>query len=111
MGYEEQDALDESHQTEMLLDMANAVNSACLSGLAEQLHLDIELGTPSISAFNKQKAEVKDFVFKQKDQEIYGMLLFEINFFIKDLDLTCDNVISLKMDSLEALKTALGKII
>ncbi len=91
LGYEEKDALDQRHQEEMLLDITNAVNSACLSGLAEQLALDIEMANPTLSAFNKPNAELDDFIFKQKAQEIFGTLLFEIKFFIEDIDLYCDN--------------------
>jgi chemotaxis protein CheC len=111
LGYEEHDAVDERRQKEMLLDISNAVNSACLSGLADQLKLDIELTNPSIVAFNTPNLEVKDFVFKQKTQETHQTLLFEIKFFIKDIDLYCDNIISLKISSLDKLRSALERLL
>ncbi len=111
LGYEEYDAIDERRQKEMLLDVSNAVNSACLSGLAEQLELDIELTNPSIVAFNTPNAELKDFFFKQKNQETHQTLLFEIKFFIKDINLYCDNIISLKISSLENLHNALQRLL
>ncbi|MFT6984261.1 MAG: chemotaxis protein CheC [Psychromonas sp.] len=111
LGYEESDAADEKRQQEMLLDVSNAVNSACLSGLAEQLALDIELTNPSIIAFNKPNSELKNFVFKQKHQETHQTLLFEIKFFIKDIDLRCDNIISLKINSLDNLHNALQRLL
>jgi chemotaxis protein CheC len=111
LGYEESDAIDEQRQREMLLDVANAVSSACLSGLAEQLKLDIQLTHPSILAFNKPNAELKDFIFKQKNLDTHKTLLFEIKFFIKDIDLYCGNIISLKISSLKNLGDALGRII
>ncbi|MCG6200788.1 chemotaxis protein CheC [Psychromonas antarctica] len=111
LGYEESDAVDERRQKEMLLDISNAVNSACLSGLAEQLTLDIELTNPSIIAFNKENIELKDFFFKQKDQQTHQTLLFEIKFFIKDIDLYCDNIISLKISSLKNLRVALERLL
>ncbi len=111
LGYAESDALDEKRQCEMLLDMSNAVNSSCLSGLAEQLGLDIELAHPLIASFNKPSSEFDDFIFIQKNQEVYDTLLFEIKFFIQDLDLYCDNVISLKTGCLKNLKDALEKVI
>ena len=111
LGYDKSDALDEKRQCEMLLDISNAVNSSCLSGLAEQLGLDIELAHPLIASFNKPNSELEDFIFIQKNQDVYDMLLFEIKFFIQDLNLYCDNVISLKTDCLQNLKDALGKII
>ena len=111
LGYEECDAVDESRQKEMLMDISNAVNSACLSGLADQLELDIELTNPSIVAFNTPNVELKDFVFKQKTQETHQTLLFEIKFFIKDINLYCDNIISLKISSLENLRNALQRLL
>ncbi len=111
LGYDKSDALDEKRQCEMLLDISNAVNSTCLSGLAEQLGLDIELAHPLIASFKKPNSELKDFIFIQKNQDVYDTLLFEIKFFIQDLDLYCDNVISLKTDCLPNLKKALGQVI
>ncbi|WP_028862982.1 chemotaxis protein CheC [Psychromonas aquimarina] len=111
LGYEEYDAIDEGHQKEMLMDISNAVNSACLSGLAEQLELDIELTNPSIAAFNTPNSALKDFFFKQKHQETHQTLLFEIKFFIKDINLYCDNIISLKISSLENLRNALERLL
>ena len=111
LGYEERDAIDERRQREMLLDVSNAVNSACLSGLAEQLELDIELTNPSIAAFNNPYLELNNFVLKQTNQETHQTLLFEIKFFIKDIDLYCDNIISLKISSLQNLRTALERLL
>jgi len=111
LGYEESDAADEKRQQEMLLDVSNAVNSACLSGLAEQLALDIELTNPAILAFNKANSELKNFIFKQKNQETHQTLLFEIKFFIKDIDLYCNNIISLKTGSLDNLHNALQRLL
>ncbi|MFT4929957.1 MAG: chemotaxis protein CheC [Phenylobacterium sp.] len=111
LGYDKSDALDEKRQCEMLLDISNAVNSACLSGLAKQLSLDIELARPLMASFNKPTSELEDFIFIQKNQDVYDTLLFEIKFFIQDLDLYCDNVISLKTGCLKNLQDALGKVI
>lgn len=111
LGYEECDAIDESSQKEMLMGISNAVNSACLSGLAEQLGLDIELTNPAITAFNSPNVELKDFIFKQKTQETHQTLLFEIQFFIKEINLYCDNIISLKISSLENLHNALQRLL
>jgi chemotaxis protein CheC len=111
LGYEEHDAVDEKRQKEMLLDVSNAVNSACLSGLADQLELDLELTNPSILAFNTPNLELKDFLFKQKTQETHQTLLFEIKFFIQDINLHCDNIISLKISSLDKLRSALERLL
>ena len=111
LGYDKSDARDEKRQCEMLLDISNAVNSTCLSGLAEQLGLDIELAHPLIASFKKPNSELDDFIFIQKNQDVYDTLLFEIMFFIQDLDLYCDNVISLKTGCLKNLKDALEKVI
>ncbi|MBC8554994.1 MAG: chemotaxis protein CheC [Candidatus Brocadiales bacterium] len=111
LGYEEGDAVDEKRQKEMLLDVSNAVNSACLSGLAEQLALDIELTNPAIIAFNKLNSELKNFIFKPKNEEAHQTLLFEIKFFIKDIDLHCDNLISLKINSLDNLLNAVKRLL
>jgi len=51
----------------MLLDVANAVNSACLSGLAEELGLSIDLAHPSIAALSKESAELGDVIIKTKE--------------------------------------------
>lgn len=111
LGYEEDDAIDERHQKEMLMDISNAVNSACISGLAEQLELDIELTNPAIIAFNTPHPELQDLFFKQKKQQTYQTLLFEIKFFIKDINLYCDNIISLKIGSLDTLRNALERLL
>lgn len=111
LGYDKSDALDEKRQCEMLLDISNAVNSTCLSGLAEQLGLDIELAHPLLASFQKPNSALEDFIFIQKNQEVYDTLLFEVMFFIQDLDLYCDNVISLKTGCLKNLKDALEKVI
>lgn len=111
LGYEKQDALDTRRQKEMLLEISNAVNSACLSGLGEQLALDIELTNPSILVFNKSNVDLKDFSFKEKNQDVHGTLLFEIKFFIKDINLHCDNIISIKRTSIKSMLTALERFL
>ena len=95
----------------MLLEISNAVNSACLSGLGEQLALDIELTNPSILVFNKSNVDLKDFSFKEKNQDVHGTLLFEIKFFIKDINLHCDNIISIKRTSIKSMLTALERFL
>lgn len=111
LGYEEDDAIDERHQKEMLMDLSNAVNSACISGLAEQLELDIELSNPAIIAFNTPHAELQDLFFKQKKQQTYQTLLFEIKFLIKDINLSCNSIISLKSGNLDTLRDALERLL
>ena len=111
LGYEKKDAADSKKQQEMLLEISNAVNSACLSGLGEQLALDLELTNPSILVFNKSSVELYDFSFMEKHQETYGTLLFEIKFFIKDINLHCDNIISLKPTSLKCILEALEQFL
>jgi len=111
LGYEQQDASDSKKQKEMLLEIANAVNSACLSGLSEQLDLDIELTNPTVFVFNKSDVELKDFSFKEKNQDEHGTLLFEIKFFIQEINLRCDNVISLKYTSFKTMLAALERFL
>ena len=113
MGYSRQDAEQQGLQREMLLELSNSLNSACLAGLADQLGIHIELATPSVAGFMQQCQTSADLLSSQQWlTELQGqVLVLNVEFVISEKGFYCENVFLIHADSLVALQQRIRQLL
>lgn len=100
MDYEE--PLSETQMQELILELANIMSGACLSGLSAQLELKSHLNMPTI--FNPQANEKTNYSWATA-------LLVEVCFSIESFSFNTRVVICLEENSIIALKASLDTLI
>lgn len=107
LGYRAGDAQNSGLQKEMLLDLGNSINSACLQGFSDQLGFDIHLSSPNLSAFDKNTSDVSNAIFCSKALDWPQCLLLDIQFHMKSKDFSCEILILFDPDSLRKIHKAI----
>lgn len=109
LGYDEEDVTSTATQHEILNELTNVINSASLSGLSEELQLDLHLSQPAILFFDTQSTQVDDSRLAYADSDAH-ILLIDIKLEIEEKGVHCDNIISLKEEGLINLVSSLRKL-
>jgi len=78
MGYTSE--MDNSTETELLLDVGNVLVGACLNGVSEQLNAELSFGAPSVLA---QHVPIEELFEKQNFNWSHTLLL-EVNFALEN---------------------------
>ncbi len=91
--------LDESLELELLMDIANILIGASLSGISTQLDVAFSQGHPVVLGQHVNLAEL----VSTKNYRWRKTLAIEINYHIEDFDVNCDLLLLFTEDSIKVL--------
>lgn len=109
LGYDEEDAQSHAIQREILNELANVINSASLSGLSDELQLNIHLLQPAILEFETPSDAVDQSRLAEVDADTQ-ILLIDIKLDIEEKGVHCNNIISLKKEGMANLINSLRSL-
>ena len=109
LGYDEEDGKSKSIQREILNELTNVINSASLSGLSDELQLNIHLAQPAVLEFETPSDQVDGSRLTEKNSDAQ-ILLIDIKLEIEEKGVNCNNVISLKEEGMTNLVTSLRNL-
>lgn len=78
--------LDDHEELEMLMDVANVLNGACIQGIGGQLDIDFSQSHPTVLG---QHCAISDLINEQQTRWQRTMAI-EINYTIEDHNINCD---------------------
>ncbi|MCW8331890.1 hypothetical protein MD588_24120 [Photobacterium sp. SDRW27] len=109
LGYDEEDSQSTAIQREILNELTNVINSTSLSGLSNELDLDIHLAQPAILEFESQGEQLDEsqLASSLSDERV---LLIDIKLEIAEKGVRCDSIISMKEEGLVNLVMSLRKL-
>jgi chemotaxis protein CheY-P-specific phosphatase CheC len=96
--------IDETAQLELLMDVANILLGACLTGIADQLDISFSQGHPMVIG---RHVKVRDLL-KYNASHWKRTLAIEIAYSIEDRRINCDLLLLFTEDSLPALNKQLA---
>lgn len=106
MDYDEED-VDEDSEQELLLDISNILNGACLTGFAEQLGHELTYSPPSLIGL---KIPV-DTVFSAEQLTWEHALLVEINYTLDNELFKCNLLMLMPGESIQVIKNSLDEFL
>ena len=106
LGYDKSDANSIDLRKEILSELTNVINSASLSGLAEELGLEMHLFQPSIVGLETHANNIDNLKLIRGDINSQ-VLLIDIKLELEEKGIHCDDIISLKKDGLKSLIASL----
>lgn len=89
------DALDSHEELEMLMDVTNVLNGACIQGIGQQLDIDFSQSHPVVLGQHCSIADLLD----QREKHWQKTMAIEINYTIEDHDINCDLLLLFTEDS------------
>ncbi len=90
-----QGELDQHGELEVLMDVANVLNGACIQGIGEQLDIDFNQTHPMVLG---QHCKISDLINSQ-EAKWQRTLAIEINYTIEDKNVNCDLLLLFTEDS------------
>lgn len=105
LAYE--DELDGPAESELLLDVTNVLNGACLNGIAEQIETELAFSAPSIIG---QHILVKQVVARENLSWMHALLI-EINYSLENRSFNCNLMMLMPGDAINVMKSALDRIL
>jgi len=105
LAYE--DDLTEEAERELLLDVTNVLNGACLNGIAEQIETELVYSAPSILG---QHILVEE-VIARDNLSWMEALLVEINYSLDNRSFSCNLLMLMPGEAIEVVKLALDKLL
>lgn len=87
--------LDQHEELEMLMDVANVLNGACIQGIGEQLDIDFSQSHPVILG---QHCSIADLL-EPSESRWKRTMAIEINYTIEDHNINCDLLLLFTEDS------------
>ncbi len=106
MAYEP-DEVNEQSEQELLLDITNILNGACLSGLAEQLGYELNYSPPSLIGTELNVGRLFD-----KEQLSWSQaLLIEINYRLDNESFKCNLLMLMPGESIEVIKQSVDEFL
>jgi len=96
--------IDETAQLELLMDVANILLGACLTGIADQLDISFSQGHPMVLG---RHVKVRDLL-KYNAAQWHRTLAIEFAYRIENRRITCDLLLLFTEDSLPALNRQLA---
>ena len=110
LGYEESEELTRSKQMELLLDISNAITSACLQEIAKQLSLEMSLSPPKVVCFEQPATMFYSFLFGNTQPKWEQALFVKVQFHLKDRDFSTKMFVFFSQNSLENIKNAVHRL-
>lgn len=95
--------IDDSGEKELLLDITNILNGACLTGIAEQIETELSFSAPSILG---HRVNLKELI-PAKDLAWAQALLVEINYTLENRSFKCSLLLLMPGEAIEVVKNAL----
>lgn len=92
--------LDAHEELEMLMDVANVLNGACIQGIGNQLDIDFSQSHPTILG---QHCAISDLINEQQARWQRTMAI-EINYTIEDRNINCDLLLLFIEDSVRHMQ-------
>ena len=105
MNYQE--VLDENSELELLMDMANVLISACLSGMSEQLDMNFSQGHPVVLGQHRKVSEL--IITNSKRWK--RTLAIEISYNIENYPIKCDLLLLFTEDSMKTLNNKIAYLL
>jgi len=87
--------LDTHEELEMLMDVANVLNGACIQGIGQQLDIDFSQSHPVVLGQHCSIAEL----LSQREKHWQQTMAIEINYTIEDHNINCDLLLLFTEDS------------
>lgn len=104
LAYE--DTIDENAEKELLLDVTNVVSSACLTGIGEQLEIDMGFSAPSLLG---QQIPVERLI--DENHAWQQALLVEINYSVDNRAFMCHLMMMMPDVAILGLKKRIDEIL
>ncbi|MCG8534249.1 MAG: hypothetical protein MI808_04070 [Pseudomonadales bacterium] len=105
LAYEEE--LAEESEKELLLDVTNILNGACLNGVGEQMEMELGFSPPAIMGQHMPIAKL----LEQDQAKWDHALLVEITYTLEDRSFTCTMFLLMPGESIEVVKTELDRLL
>lgn len=105
LAYEEE--IDDPAEKELLLDITNILNGACLSGIAEQIETELAFSAPSVLG---HRVDLKDLI-PAKNVAWNQALLVEINYTLEKRSFKCSLLLLMPGEAIEVVKKALDDLL
>ena len=105
LAYEED--LDESGERELLMDIANILNGACLTGIGEQIDSELAFSSPSLLG---QHIPIGSLLEHEKLSWGHALLV-EITYTLEDRSFSCTMFLLMPGESIEVMKQALDDLL
>jgi chemotaxis protein CheY-P-specific phosphatase CheC len=106
LAYESEE-LTEALEQELLLDVSNVLNGACLNGIAEQLEEELSYSAPSILG---QHVSV-DELFQKEQLNWETALSVEINYSLENRSFNCDLLLLMPDSAISFLASKLDELL
>lgn len=104
LAYE--DTIDDAAEKELLLDVTNVVSSACLTGIGEQLEIDMGFSAPSLLG---QQIPVENLI---DDKHAWQRaLMVEINYSVDNRAFMCHLMMMMPDVAIQGLKKRIDEIL
>ncbi|MGB3623724.1 histidine kinase [Ketobacter sp. MCCC 1A13808] len=105
LAYDEQ--LTPATEKELLLDVTNILNGACLNGIGQQMEVELGFSPPNIMGQHLPIAEL----LEQEATSWDHALLVEISYTLEDRSFSCTMFLLMPGDSIQVVKTALDRLL
>lgn len=97
--------LDDAAQLEVLMDVANVLNGACIQGIGEQLDINFNQGHPVVLG---QHCKIADLI---KEPRWQSTLAIEINYTIENHNVNCDLLLLFEEESFKHLNRLISYLL
>lgn len=97
--------LDDAAQLEVLMDVANVLNGACIQGIGEQLDINFNQGNPVVLG---QHCKIADLI---KEPRWQSTLAIEINYTIENHNVNCDLLLLFEEESFKHLNRLISYLL
>jgi len=105
MHYEQE--LDQNTELELLMDMANVLIGACLSGVSEQLDMNFSQGHPVVLGQHRKISEL----IASNSNRWRKTLAIEISYNIENYPIKCDLLLLFTEDSMQTLNNKISYLL
>lgn len=105
MNYKQE--LDENSELELLMDMANVLIGACLSGVSEQLDMNFSQGHPVVLGQHRKISEL----IATNSTRWRRTLAIEISYNIENYPIKCDLLLLFTEDSMKTLNNKIAYLL
>jgi chemotaxis protein CheY-P-specific phosphatase CheC/DNA-binding NarL/FixJ family response regulator len=105
MNYKQK--LDESSELELLMDMANVLIGACLSGVSEQLDMNFSQGHPVVLGQHRKISEL----IATNSKRWRRTLAIEISYNIENYPIKCDLLLLFTEESMKTLNNKIAYLL
>lgn len=105
LAYDEQ--LTPQNEKELLLDVTNILNGACLNGIGQQMEVELGYSPPNIMGLHLPVASLLEHESTHWDHA----LLVEISYTLEDRSFSCTMFLLMPGDSIQVVKSALDRLL